>query len=240
MKLFRKLFKKKSPPPPTINDIIAAEIKDDPFYDELQKYASKANLKNFLEIGSSSGGGSTDAFVSAIRARSDKDSVRLFCMELSKPRFELLSKTYENDTFVKAYNVSSISAAEFPSETEIVTFYNTQRTNLNHHKLETVIGWYQQDLAYLKDNQSNISGIDHIKSENNIDLFDMVLIDGSEFTGERELAYIIGAKVIALDDTQTFKCFNAMRTLENNSNYRLVTYKPDVRNGYAIFERVNY
>jgi hypothetical protein len=238
MKLFRKLFQKKSPPP-TINDIIAAEIKDDPFYDELQKYASQANLKKILEIGSSSGGGSTDAFVNAIRARPDKDNVQLFCMELSKPRYELLSKTYENDVFVKTYNVSSISAAEFPPEAEIVHFYNTQQTNLNHHKLETVIGWYHQDLAYLKDNQSNISGIAHIRLENNISLFDMVLIDGSEFTGERELAYVIGAKVIALDDTQTFKCFNAMRALEKDSNYRLVTYRPEVRNGYAIFERVH-
>ncbi|MEA9598576.1 hypothetical protein VC178_01535 [Polynucleobacter sp. AP-Sanab-80-C2] len=160
-------------------------------------------------------------------------------MELSKPRYELLRKTYENDQFVKAYNVSSISASEFPQETEIINFYNTQQTNLNHHKLETVLGWYHQDLVYLRDNQSNISGIAYIKSTNAVDLFDMVLIDGSEFTGERELAYVIGAKVIALDDTETFKCFNAMRALENNPNYRLVTHRPSVRNGYAIFERIN-
>ena len=238
MKLFRKLFKKKSLPP-TINDIIPAEIKNDPFYDQLQQFASKKSLKTFLEIGSSSGGGSTDAFVTAIRKRSDKDDVQLFCMEISKPRYELLSKTYENDVFVKAYNVSSISAAEFPTESEIVHFYQTQQTNLNHHKLETVIGWYKQDLNYLQDNQSNISGIAHIKSANNINLFDMVLIDGSEFTGEKELAYVIGAKIIALDDTETFKCFNAMRALEKNPSYHLITHRPDIRNGYAIFERVN-
>ncbi|MBT8630965.1 hypothetical protein AOC23_02610 [Polynucleobacter paneuropaeus] len=49
------------------------------------------------------------------------------------------------------------------------------------------------------------NGVDKIKNDNNIKTFDMVLIDGSEFSGERDLHSIMGAKLIALDDINAFK-----------------------------------
>ncbi|QWE06923.1 hypothetical protein [Polynucleobacter sp. JS-JIR-5-A7] len=224
----------------SLDTVIEAEIKGDNFYNNLYHLARDPQLKRFLEIGSSSGGGSTKAFVSSICQRSDKADVRFYCMELSKVRFDALHQTYKNDLFVKAYNLSSISSKEFPDRHEIIHFYNTVYTKLNNAKLSKVLKWHHNDIAYIQKSGSDINGIELIKSMENIQFFDMVLIDGSEFTGERELEYTIGAKIIALDDTETYKCFYAMQKLMLNENYRLLVHRPDVRNGYAIFCRKDF
>ena len=221
----------------TLEKIIDPEITNDPFFDELMKYASDLRFKTFLEIGSSSGGGSTEAFVTAIRQREDRESISLYCIELSKPRFELLRKTYLADAFVKPYNLSSISSKEFPTESNIVNFYKNTPTKLNNAKLKTVLGWYHADLDYIRKSNNDQNGIEFIRHDNSIDQFDMVLIDGSEFAGERELDLVIGAKVIALDDTETYKCHAALQKLSQDPRYQLITHRPDVRNGYAIFTR---
>jgi len=67
--------------------------------------------------------------------------------------------------------------------------------------------------------------------------FDMVLIDGSEFTGEAELYHCLGARVIALDDVNSHKCFNAYRILANHVSYALTHQNMGLRNGFAVFER---
>ena len=88
-------------------------------------------------------------------------------------------------------------------------------------------------------NQSGltVNGIHVIKTENQIHHFDMVLIDGSEFTGESELYHTIGARVIALDDVNSHKCFNAFRMLSNHVSYALTHQNLELRNGFAVFER---
>ncbi len=76
-----------------------------------------------------------------------------------------------------------------------------------------------------------------ILKANHIKFFDFVLIDGSEFTGERELNYVTGAKIIALDDVNAFKCWNAYQTLLHTTHYSLKEHNFSLRNGYAVFEK---
>jgi hypothetical protein len=219
------------------DDIIAPEIKLDEFFENLSHFAKIPQIKTFLEIGSSSGGGSTQAFVDTLRNRLDKNEVSFYCMELSKARFDVLYQTYKNDLFVKAYNLSSISLSEFPTQQDIIKFYFNINSKLNNTKLNTILKWYRNDIAYIKNSNCDVSGIDLIKAKENIQFFDMVLIDGSEFTGEVELDKIIGAKIIALDDTETYKCYIAMQKLQLDENYQLIIHRPEIRNGYAIFAR---
>jgi hypothetical protein len=220
-----------------MENIIQPEIINDEFHTALNKYAKRHDLKTFLEIGSSSGGGSTDAFVTGIKERINTSDVRLFCMEVSRTRFKALLNHYLADDFVRCFNISSIPANELPTEMEVIHFYNSIQTNLNNYPLETVLEWLHQDIEYIKKSGSDANGIRLIKKTNQILNFDMVLIDGSEFTGERELYNTIGAKVIALDDVNTFKCWNAFQTLLNTSNYELKEHNFTLRNGYAVFEK---
>lgn len=220
-----------------LNEIIGPEIKHDQFYDAIKMIAEKKHLKTFLEIGSSSGAGSTDAFVSAIRQRPDRDEVRLFCMEVSRERFSKLAATYADDKFVICNNCSSVSLAEFPAPEEVIQFYNSVQTNLNRAPLAVVLHWLQQDIDYVRSAGFDFNGVERIKREHQIDKFDMVLIDGSEFTGEREFYSIAGARVIALDDINTLKCFNVHQMLKNNSSYQMIFENMNLRNGFSFFER---
>jgi hypothetical protein len=72
----------------------------------------------------------------------------------------------------------------------------------------------------------------------NVGVFDAVLIDGSEFTGERELGLVDGARFILLDDTRSFKNWLGQERLLADSRYRRVAWSWFFRNGWAAFERV--
>lgn len=220
-----------------LEQIIPPEIRNDDFYAALYALATRPDLKTFLEIGSSSGAGSTDAFVSAIRSRADANDVRLFCMELSRERFAVLQATYADAPFVRVYNQSSVALDEFPSEEEVRFFYANTRTNLNAYPIDLVLSWLREDVSYMRAAGLTQNGIQFIKRENGIRHFDMVLVDGSEFTGEVECYQVMGAKVIALDDVNAHKCFNVYRMLASHVGYRLIRENLALRNGYAIFER---
>ena len=221
----------------SLNSIIAPEILNDEFYEGLVNIAQKPDVKSILEIGSSSGAGSTQALVEGIQSRSDAEHVRLYCMELSRERYIQLFSTYSTIDFLKAYNLSSVSLSDFPSDAEVACFYNSTKTNLNNYTLETVLGWLHQDKKYIHDLGLDFNGIEFIKSANQIEHFDFVLIDGSEFTGERELQYLWGAKYIALDDVNAFKCFSAFVRLSQHYGYKLIRQNLALRNGYAVFAR---
>lgn len=221
----------------TLDKIINPEIIGDSFYNLLFDLAQKPEVKNILEIGSSSGAGSTHAFVEAISKRTDSSLVNLFCMEVSLSRFSILREKYLNFPFVKPYNLSSISTNEFPTSEDIIHFYNSTRTNLNNFPLDTVLDWLDQDIKYVSKNVKDCNGIRKILYENNLKKFDLVLIDGSEFTGEIELYSVIGSNYIALDDINAYKCFNCYNILRNHVAYTLINQDINLRNGYAIFKR---
>lgn len=218
-----------------LDRIIAPEIKNDAFYDIICSLAKNESIKTILEIGSSNGEGSTEAFVQGISQNPQHPT--LFCMEISKPRFEALKKHYQHTPYVRCYNVSSISLEHFPTEDVIISFLNTTPTNLNMYGCERVLGWLRQDMEYVKNSQVPQHGIELIKQENKIKFFDMVLIDGSEFTGTAEFKLIYGARFILLDDINAFKNYANYQTLLKDPLYELVTQDKTLRNGFAIFKK---
>ncbi len=236
--LFLRKPSARSAQPPTsqLDQLIPPEVKNDPFYQAIYRLARQEPVKTILEIGSSSGEGSTEAFVLGIRENVHRP--KLFCVEVSRRRFAQLKEHYQKDPQVCCYNVSSIPLEKFPLEAEVSHFYNTTPTKLNQTPLPTVLRWLKQDIDYLKRENVPQEGIQLIKKENGIVHFDMVLIDGSEFTGMAEFDQVYGAKFILLDDTCTFKNFLNRHRLLNDPNYTLVEENPDVRNGYAVFRRM--
>ncbi|HEY9619558.1 MAG TPA: glycosyltransferase family 1 protein [Crinalium sp.] len=220
-----------------LNNLIAPEIKDDEFYQAIQRLARRKDIKTVLEIGSSSGGGSTEAFVKGLRDNPSNPS--LFCMEVSKPRFTELQNRYASEGFVKCYNVSSVPVEKFPSREQIADFYALYDTPLKNYSAEQVLGWLQQDIDYVKTAGVPGDGIQRIKAENNIDCFDMVLIDGSEFTGNVELDEVYGAKFILLDDICTYKNYDSHQRLLEDLHYILIAQNKALRNGYSIFRKLD-
>ena len=218
--------------------LIAPEILDDAFYEVLKGLGMVEDLRHVLEIGSSSGEGSTKALVATLRLNRHKPV--LYCLEVSRTRFAELQRASRKYDFVRCYNMSSVVSSRVASEDEIRAFYNTHRTALNRYDLATIFGWRAEGLQYLKDHpELDRDGIAEIKKANGIERFDLVLIDGSEFTGSAELDEVYGAKIICLDDTNAFKCYAARQRLMSDPLYENLADDQTLRNGYSIFCRTD-
>ena len=81
-----------------LNRLIPPEIKNDDFYRAIQNIAKNEDIQTVLEIGSCSGQGSTEAFVTGLRENPNQPT--LFCLEISKPRFAEL-KIVKRRSFCK-------------------------------------------------------------------------------------------------------------------------------------------
>lgn len=220
-----------------LDHLIPAEITDDAFAQVIEDVASTAGVHEILEIGSSAGEGSTAALVRG--ALRNPVRPRLHCIEVSVERHAALVQRWRDHSFVHCYNVSSVPIERFPSASEVEDFYRDVPSRLQDFELATVLGWLQQDIDYLGDLALSSPGIAHIRERHGIDRFDAVLIDGSEFTGKAELEEVYGARFLLLDDTETFKNWANARTLDADPSYRLVRADPSVRNGFALFERLD-
>jgi len=216
--------------------LIAPEIKGDLLYQSILEVASAPGVQEILEIGSSSGAGSTEAWVAG--ALRNPGSPRLHCIEVSSTRYAALVERWKERAFVHCYHVSSVPLESFPSAAEVEAFYRGIRSKLRRTPLETVLGWLHHDAEYVRAQGLSRHGIREIRERHGIDSFDAVLIDGSEFTGRAELDEVYGARFLLLDDIQTYKNFENARRLEEDPRYRLVRASRRTRNGFAVFERV--
>ena len=235
-KLFYRYFQKKKS---SMDDVIAPEIVNDPFACWISDICGRREVRSIIEIGSSSGDGSTQAILMGIKDRSDLSEMIICCFELSQVRFENLEKNVSTFDIVYAYNLPSIASSEFPSEDEVEKFMVDCDGPLQSLPVERVVGWLRQDIEYVRRSGRDINGISAVKLRHNLETFDAAIIDGSEFTGAVELRYLIGSKYILLDDTETFKCRSAYEQLSSDVRYNCVAYDPKLRNGYAIFERID-
>lgn len=222
----------------TFNRDMPGEILNDKFSRCIERLAKLPEVRTILEIGSAAGAGSTEAFVRAIST--NPAGKTLFCMEIVAERFAALNRRYGDKPFLKAYQCSSVPPQTYTTEQEVkdwIAAVSRERRPLERHSLWTN---YLKEVAFIREPRPDLpkDGIELIKQENRIDTFDLVLIDGSEYTGRAELERVYGARYILLDDTQVLKnYYNTARLLQDRS-YRLLEADPLLRNGYAAFERV--
>ena len=95
-KIIKRLLKKKVF---SMEDVIDPEIINDPFAGWISDICRRREVRSIIEIGSSSGDGSTQAILNGIQGRSDLSDMIICCFELSPVRFKNLEKN------VSAFNV---------------------------------------------------------------------------------------------------------------------------------------
>jgi hypothetical protein len=218
-----------------LDAVIPAEITHDRFYRWIARIAASPGVRTILEIGSASGTGSTQAFVDG--ALRNTVLPTLHCIEISRPRYDELCARHADRDFVHCYNMSSVPAESFPTAVDIDAFRQRAWTRFRFIPRRTVVGWLEQDLEYIHRHHLSAHGIRLIRRAAGIDLFDAVLIDGSEFTGRAELAEVYGARFLLLDDIGTYKNYDNYHSLRKDRAYRLVAHSRWLRNGFAVFER---
>ena len=218
-----------------LDRLIPPEIAGDAFAHMIEEIAANPDVREILEIGSSSGEGSTAAWVRG--ALRNPRHPRLHCIEVSRERHAALVERWGDQDFVHCHHMSSIPAARLAAAAEVERFYCQVPSRLREFELATVLEWLQNEVEYLHDNGLSSFGIASIRERYGVETFDAVLIDGSEFAGRAELEEVYGARFLLLDDTETFKNWHTSRLLRVDSNYRLVRAEPQARNGFAVFER---
>ena len=135
------------------------------------------------------------------------------------------------------YNRSTLSVEQFPTPEVVTAFYHEVPSRLRNYPLPLVLDWLRQDVQYVRESGVAAGAIEQIKSDHGVETFDLVLIDGSEFTGSLEYQLVKGAKLILLDDTNTFKCLKVRQALLNDPMYDLLADNQELRNGYSAFRR---
>lgn len=221
-----------------LDKIIPPEVVKDPFARWIEFLSGLANVQTIIEIGSSSGDGSTQSILRGCGARSVQNKPKVFCLEISKKRFRRLVQNTTAYPYVHCYNLPSISSSEFPSEEDVIDFYESIPTRLNDAPLDKVLQWLRDDIEYTRTCGADVNGLHAIKKVWNIENFDLSIVDGSEFTGAVELDILYGSKFILLDDTETYKNKFSYEKLLSSTEYKLVHHDPKLRNGFAVFVRV--
>jgi hypothetical protein len=209
------------------------------FGDECSKWITKIvnrlDVNILIEIGSSSGEGSTSAIAKGLRGKS---TWQLHLLEVDQLRHQALRKKFENEPQVIIHKYSSARISEYTSPEEVTHFYTNVQTNLNKTPINTVLKWLRDDKRSLVEaGLGDINGIEKIKGEYGISFFDFALIDGSEFTGNADLRALIGSKYILLDDINGYKCYQAYQTLLTHPDYKLEHENWITRNGFAVFSK---
>lgn len=220
-----------------LNHLIPGEIRKDDFANWLTQLAQRPDVQHVLEIGSSAGDGSTLAFVEGIKAAATPTF--LYCLEISSQRLAALKDRYDHLGFVKAHQASSVGIDQYLSEKEVRHFCATVNTGMNRYPIDQILGWRQENLEYQIAHAVPQNGIEQILNSIGLTHFDLVLIDGALFTSKAEMDLVYGAKIIALDDVDSLKNHDNYHRLKKDPAYKLLHENRRLRNGFAIFERLN-
>lgn len=202
-------------------------------YDELffilQKLVNdnSSEISSVLDIGAGDGTGATEAI---LRATSLGEERLVFCIEPDPTKGDLLLSRHAER--VHLFRGGSIALSMYKSVKEIEYFYRFVPSVMNFISLHEIIENRERELHTL--NQEN--GIDFYKSFLTRPVFDLVIIDGSQFCGESDLDHTYGAKFIALNGIKTLKNYANFNRLSQDTAYDLLYSDIDKGSGYALFK----
>ena len=195
------------------------QISQNEFAMEIEKYASDTNNKTFLEIGTWNGLGSTKAFVNALSKRTD--NYVFYSLECNKDKVHLAQKLYRN--FNNVHILNEVIWNQTPSD-----FYQ-------------IFPECKVDATYKRWNEIDILNMQQcelfLTRTNLPDIFDVLLLDGGEFTTFYEYQILKNkCKIIMLDDTNTNKCKLIVNDIRLSKQWNILK-ESNERNGYMIAQK---
>ena len=107
-----------------LDAIIDAEVNQNTrSYYIIQEYLKRVPVSTIIEIGASSGGGTTEALIKGVlNSPSKGNGVRMASVEVSRARFKNLKERYQDIPFFTPYNTSSVPLDKFPSDDDVRFF----------------------------------------------------------------------------------------------------------------------
>ena len=200
--------------------IKTGQICNDIFSTEITKYASDLKYKTFLEIGTWNGLGSTKAFSNGFTNRDD-DYV-FYSLECNADKSADAVKLYTDNNKIHILN-------EVIWNEEPIDFYNIFPQCLSNN---TYKHWNEVDLINMK--KCNL----FLNRPNLPSIFDVILLDGGEFTTYYEFQILKDkCKILMLDDINVDKCKLIVKEIESDPSWKIIK-KENTRNGFLIAEKI--
>lgn len=197
------------------------QICNDAFANEITKYASNLDYKTFLEIGTWNGLGSTKAFSDGFINRND-DYV-CYSLECNKDKCMQAAELYKDND--KIHVLNEVIWNEEPSN-----FYEIFPQCLTNARYKH---WNQVDIVNMK--SCNL----FLNRPNLPEIFDVVLLDGGEFTTYYEFQILKNrCKILMLDDVNVDKCKLIVKEIKSDKSWKIVKEETVLRNGYLIVEKI--
>ena len=182
--------------------------------------ASLEENKVFLDIGTWNGLGSTKCFIEAMKV--NKNST-LYTVENNSEKIQ--SAQLFLDKFIKEYELDvHFLNGTFIDDVDIDKWISENNIQLS-----------QQQKYWLDIDKSNSAS--KILSSN-FDKIDILLIDGSDYSGYLELLLFKDiSKYIMLDDVNSLKNMMSRDFLLNSDDFELIADDLSDRNGYSVFKK---
>ena len=196
------------------------QICNDSFSNEITKYASNLNYKTFLEIGTWNGLGSTRAFSNGFINR--KDDYIFYSLECNKDKCMDAIKLYNDNNKINILN--EVIWNEEPSDFYKI-FPQCLTNNMYKH-------WNEVDIINMK--QCDL----FLNRPNLPEIFDVILLDGGEFTTYYEFQILKNrCKILMLDDINVDKCKLIVEEIKSDKSWKIIKID-NTRNGYLIAEKL--
>lgn len=196
------------------------QICNDEFSQEIEKYANDKKNKTFLEIGTWNGLGSTKAFSTGFKNR--EDEYIFYSLECNKDKCNDAKKLYEDNKKINILN--EVIWNEEPKD--FYEIFPQVKTN------EMFKHWNEVDIKNMK--LCNV----FLNRENLPKIFDVILLDGGEFTTYYEYQLLKErCKILMLDDINAEKCRLIVKEIEKDKTWKIIKTNK-IRNGYLIAEKI--
>lgn len=175
------------------------------------------NNKVFLEIGTWNGLGSTRVFVDALEGRTD---TTFYSLECNSEKSAHARKFYEGVANVHILN-------------EILV-------ELTPEQVYEVFPEAKDDPEFNRWNTVDIENMKECAVFSSADRFDVVLLDGGEFTTWHEFQHIKDkCRYLLLDDTNANKCKKIVEEVKAHpETWKIVGEEQSVRNGVMMLQRL--
>lgn len=188
----------------------------------LASLASLPTVKTLLEVGTWNGLGSTKCIIEGLLRRINPEPYTFYSLEANTEKWEIAYNFYKD-----------ISGVHILNE----VFYNEEPEDQNSifpelMENETYRHWHNIDMLNMKSKKIFWSRLDLPQT------FDMVLLDGGEFTTWYEYQYIKNrCRILVLDDTNVAKCNRIVRELKSQPERWDIILETNERNGNLIAVR---
>ena len=183
----------------------------------LKKYSEDSNAKSILEIGTWNGFGSTRCIIEGLQNRTNE--YIFYSLECNTEKSNSAKKLYENIDNVHILNEVIINV--MPENIYEIFPEILKNSDYNY--------WNSIDFSNMKDKPL------FLERPNLPQIFDIILLDGGEFTTYFEYQLLKDrCKYLMLDDINVTKCKLIVKEIENNPDKWEILEKDNERNGFLI------